>query len=123
MPDKAIDVLDEAGARAKLRYRQENSAEPTWQEAVENWKRTTEDEEKLLSLEIGNLDESFFAVEVSRADVEEVIARWTGIPVQTLKSDEAKNSYKSKPNYIAASLLSVRQFRHWRGQSGVRARD
>ena len=90
LPDKAIDVLDEAGARAKLRFRQENPGEPAWHEAVENWKRTTVDEEKLLSLEIGDLDESFFAVEVSRADVEEVIARWTGIPVQTLKSDEAK---------------------------------
>src|SRR3954471_10065356 len=40
LPDKAIDVLDEAGARAKLRYSQENQGEPSWKETVENWKRT-----------------------------------------------------------------------------------
>ena len=39
LPDKAIDVLDEAGARAKLRFDSENVGEPTWKETVENWKR------------------------------------------------------------------------------------
>src|SRR5690606_20713431 len=32
LPDKAIDVLDEAGARAKLRYQQESVGEPSWKE-------------------------------------------------------------------------------------------
>ena len=40
LPDKAIDVLDEAGARAKLRYQNENRGEPSWKETVENWKRS-----------------------------------------------------------------------------------
>ncbi len=88
LPDKAIDVLDEAGARAKLRYQQENNSEPSWKEAVENWKKAT-DEDKLLSLELKTLEDSFFAVEVSRDDVEEVIARWTGIPIQSIKREEA----------------------------------
>jgi ATP-dependent Clp protease ATP-binding subunit ClpC len=88
LPDKAIDVLDEAGARAKLRYQQENSSEPSWKEAVENWKRAT-DEDKLISLELKTLEDSFFAVEVSKDDVEEVVARWTGIPVQSIKQEEA----------------------------------
>ncbi|HEY0460157.1 MAG TPA: ATP-dependent Clp protease ATP-binding subunit [Pyrinomonadaceae bacterium] len=90
LPDKAIDVLDEAGARAKLRYESEAVGEPSWKEAVENWKRATANEEQLLAFELNNLEDSFLAVEVTREDVEEVIARWTGIPVQRVKQEEAK---------------------------------
>lgn len=90
LPDKAIDVLDEAGARAKLRYESEATGEPSWKETVENWKRATANEEQLLAFELNNLESSFLAVEVTREDVEEVIARWTGIPVQSIKQEEAK---------------------------------
>jgi ATP-dependent Clp protease ATP-binding subunit ClpC len=90
LPDKAIDVLDEAGARAKLRYETEAIAEPSWKETVENWKRATANEEQLLAFELNNLEDSFLAVEVTREDVEEVIARWTGIPIQSIKQEEAK---------------------------------
>ncbi len=93
LPDKAIDVLDEAGARAKLRFQSENSSEPSWKEAVENWKRAT-DEDKLISLELKTIEDSFFAVEVSKDDVEEVIARWTGIPVQSIRQEEATKLLK-----------------------------
>ena len=90
LPDKAIDVLDEAGARAKLRYQNETISDVSWKEAVENWKRTSANEEQLISFELESLDESFFAVEVSKEDVEEVISRWTGIPIQSIKDDEAQ---------------------------------
>ena len=89
LPDKAIDVLDEAGARAKLRYQQEAQSEPSWKETVENWKKTVTEEQRI-SLELQTLEDSFFAVEVSKDDVEEVIARWTGIPVQSIKKEEGK---------------------------------
>jgi ATP-dependent Clp protease ATP-binding subunit ClpC len=92
LPDKAIDVLDEAGARAKLKF--QNEAEPSWKETVNNWKRATADEEKLLSYELKNLEDSFFAVEVTKEDVEEVIARWTGIPVTSIKQEEAQKLLK-----------------------------
>jgi ATP-dependent Clp protease ATP-binding subunit ClpC len=92
LPDKAIDVLDEAGARAKLRY--QNEAEPSWKETVNNWKKATVDEEKLLSFELKNLEDSFLAVEVSKEDVEEVIARWTGIPITAIKQAEAQKLLK-----------------------------
>ena len=36
------------------------------------------------------MEDSFFAVEVTADDVEAVIARWTGIPVQSVKQDETK---------------------------------
>ena len=90
LPDKAIDILDEAGARAKLRYRQEALPELSWKETVENWKRTSASEDQLLAFELESLEDSFFAVEVTKDDVEEVIARWTGIPVQSIKQEEAK---------------------------------
>ena len=94
LPDKAIDVLDEAGARAKLRYQHENRGEPSWKETVENWKRVAANEDQLISYELQTLEDSFFAVEVTRDDVEEVIARWTGIPVASIKQEEAQKLMK-----------------------------
>ena len=88
LPDKAIDVLDEAGARAKLRYDSENVGEPTWKEAVDNWKRVAS-EDQVVNLELETLEDSFFAVEVGKADVDEVISRWTGVPVSSIKEEEA----------------------------------
>jgi ATP-dependent Clp protease ATP-binding subunit ClpC len=89
LPDKAIDVLDEAGARAKLRYQNENPGEPSWRQAVENWKRSAANEDQIISYELQTLEDSFLAVEVSKDDVEDVIARWTGVPVASIKQDEA----------------------------------
>ncbi len=90
LPDKAIDVLDEAGARAKLRYQQENRGEPSWKETVENWKRAAANEDQLISYELRSLEDSFFAVEVTKDDVDDVIARWTGVPVSSVKQKEAE---------------------------------
>jgi ATP-dependent Clp protease ATP-binding subunit ClpC len=90
LPDKAIDVLDEAGARAKLRYQHENRGEPSWKETVENWKRAAANEDQLISYELRSLEDSFFAVEVTKDDVDEVIARWTGVPVMSVKQKEAE---------------------------------
>ncbi len=90
LPDKAIDVLDEAGARAKLRYQSENPAEPSWRETVDNWKRASANEDQIISYELKTLEDSFFAVEVTKDDVDEVIARWTGVPVTSIKTEEAK---------------------------------
>jgi ATP-dependent Clp protease ATP-binding subunit ClpC len=105
LPDKAIDVLDEAGARAKLKF--QNEAEPSWKETVNNWKKATVDEEKLLSFELKNLEDSFFAVEVTKEDVEEVIARWTGIPINSIKQEEAQKLLKIE-NELHKRIISQR---------------
>ncbi|MDQ3584648.1 MAG: ATP-dependent Clp protease ATP-binding subunit, partial [Acidobacteriota bacterium] len=86
LPDKAIDVIDEAGARVKLRARRE---------AVEHSRQTLLDEpvrspyyfDRSLSARIPE-DDEMISVPVSRDDVEEVIARWTGIPITSLKEEE-----------------------------------
>ncbi len=90
LPDKAIDVLDEAGARAKLRFQEEQQGEPSWKETVENWKRASANEDQLISYELRSLEKTFFAVEVTKDDVDEVIARWTGVPVSSVKQKEAE---------------------------------
>jgi ATP-dependent Clp protease ATP-binding subunit ClpC len=90
LPDKAIDVLDEAGARAKLRSRDEDAPEPSWKETVDNWKRAAANEEQLISYELQTIEDSFFSVEVTKDDVDEVIARWTGVPVSSIKLEEAQ---------------------------------
>jgi len=90
LPDKAIDVLDEAGARAKLKALEKDTAEPTWKETVDSWKRTAANDDQLLSMEIKSLDEAFIPVEVRKSEVDEVIARATGIPVQAIGQDESK---------------------------------
>lgn len=90
LPDKAIDVLDEAGARAKLRFQNETAGEPSWKETVDNWKRASANEDQIISFELRTMEDSFFGVEVTKDDVDDVIARWTGIPVSSIKKDEAK---------------------------------
>ena len=90
LPDKAIDVLDEAGARAKLRHQQEASGEQSWKETVENWKRVAANEDQIVSYELRTIEDTFFGIEVTKDDVDDVIARWTGIPVASIKQEEAK---------------------------------
>jgi ATP-dependent Clp protease ATP-binding subunit ClpC len=89
LPDKAIDVLDEAGARVKLRVRREQGSLSDWSQ-ISEWSR-----EEIRSPEIGSLldetsDDELVTAEVTRDDVEEVIARWTGIPVTSLKEEETQ---------------------------------
>ena len=85
LPDKAIDVIDEAGARVKLRVRRDQENLADWNQITE-WARSYDDD---LSVRETNED-ALVAAEVTRDDVEEVIARWTGIPVTSLKEEEGR---------------------------------
>jgi len=84
LPDKAIDVIDEAGARVKLRVRREQGY-GEWNQ-LNDWSRSYDEPS-------GSRDVAGDAVasaEVTRDDVEDVIARWTGIPVTALKEEETR---------------------------------
>ncbi len=85
LPDKAIDVIDEAGARVKLRVRREQGNLADWNELNE-WSRSYGDNPAFRS----NQDDALVSAEVTRDDVEDVIARWTGIPVTSLKEEETQ---------------------------------
>jgi ATP-dependent Clp protease ATP-binding subunit ClpC len=87
LPDKAIDVIDEAGARVKLRVRRE-------QGNLSDWSQISEWAEAAHSPIIDSLseedDDELVSAQVTRDDIEEVIARWTGIPVTSLKEGETQ---------------------------------
>jgi ATP-dependent Clp protease ATP-binding subunit ClpC len=108
-PDKAIDLLDEAGAKVKLRMtadtqnlrRLENEvkqivkdmkkaiSDKDFERAVSLREREVEIREEVERTRTAQLDESSF-VEVVRGDIEEIIASWTGIPVTSIQVEEAE---------------------------------
>ena len=108
LPDKAIDLIDEAGARVKLR----RAAAPDDEDTIQRRIRTIEDRvENAISahefeqaaryrleeeLEQENLQvirerwelKTVPPLKVTREDIEEVIAKWTGIPVASIHEEE-----------------------------------
>ena len=106
-PDKAIDVLDEAGARVKLRRvrgstealkleRQMRDVVREMKDAVsaKDFERAVELRAREIELreELDLVHEPQAGDEqnVTKADVEEVVSGWTGVPVATLRDDEAE---------------------------------
>ncbi|MGI8919033.1 MAG: ATP-dependent Clp protease ATP-binding subunit [Pyrinomonadaceae bacterium] len=85
LPDKAIDVIDEAGARVKLRVRREQGNLADWNQLNE-WSRSYDENQAVRE----SSEDALVSAEVTRDDVEEVIARWTGIPVTSLKEEETR---------------------------------
>ncbi|MFQ5700910.1 MAG: ATP-dependent Clp protease ATP-binding subunit [Acidobacteriota bacterium] len=114
LPDKAIDVIDEAGARVKLRkrtsYIEVKQVEGRLKEATRNMKRALarkdferavrfHDEEMMLRRQCDELrrkceDEGQMILEVEKSDIEDVISRWTGIPLATVKKEEMQKLMK-----------------------------
>src|SRR5437762_2267130 len=92
LPDKAIDVIDEAGARVKLRVRREQGNLADWNELNE-WSRSYGDTS---NLRMHPEEEAIVSAEVTRDDVEDVIARWTGIPVNSLKEEETQKLLRTE---------------------------
>ncbi|MEP6568916.1 MAG: ATP-dependent Clp protease ATP-binding subunit [Acidobacteriota bacterium] len=85
LPDKAIDVIDEAGARVKLRVRREQGNLSDWSQ-ISDWSQDSSFDSTL----VDRTDDALVSAEVTRDDIEEVIARWTGIPVTSLKEGETQ---------------------------------
>ena len=85
LPDKAIDVIDEAGARVKLRVRRVQEDIDDWDTQINEWSHPP-----FAGVGFVEPAEQIVSAEVTRDDVEEVIARWTGIPVTSLKEEEQR---------------------------------
>ena len=110
LPDKAIDVMDEAGARARissmgaapdtsvteaeisdLRAKKEQAIATQDFEAAARWR----DRERKLKLEIETLRDAWkkrcaeVRTPITPADIAAVIARLTGIPVQQMEEGES----------------------------------
>jgi ATP-dependent Clp protease ATP-binding subunit ClpC len=107
-PDKAIDVIDEAGAKVKLRRVRDTQnlrrLEKEVRDVVKDMKSAISDKdfERAVFLREREIElredmermrgdaEDERVLEVTRHDIEEVISAWTGIPVVSLRSDEAE---------------------------------
>ncbi len=108
LPDKAIDLVDEAGARVKLRqatlpdevaevqkrvkfitHRMETAiANHEFEKARFYSEEERKEKENLRAVrERLKLDDTHTGI-VTREDIEDVVARWTGIAVTSIKEDE-----------------------------------
>src|SRR5437660_46107 len=141
LPDKAIDLIDEAGARVKLRqtslpdeitdvqkrikfivHRMENAiANHEFEKARFYSDEERKERENLRGLrEKYHLDESATGV-VNREDIEEVVSRWTGVPVTSIKEEETQKLLRveeelhkrviSQDKAISALSRSIRRSR------------
>jgi len=110
LPDKAIDLLDEAGARAKLReaaYSDEfGEINRSIRVAVDEMERAVSakdfdraqyyrDQEAAARENLQVVRERFDVrsnarrVVVSRAEIDEVVSKWTGVPLASINQDES----------------------------------
>src|SRR5271170_7025082 len=108
LPDKAIDLIDEAGARVKLRqttlpgevsdiqkrikfivHRMENAiANHEFEKARFYSDEERKERENLRILrEKYNLDDTSTGI-VTKDDIEDVVARWTGVPMTAIREEE-----------------------------------
>ncbi|MEE9231418.1 MAG: ATP-dependent Clp protease ATP-binding subunit [Acidobacteriota bacterium] len=124
LPDKAIDVLDEAGARVKLRkktsYLETRKIENEIKEATSSMKRALSrkdfesaikfhDQEILLRTKFEEArkkseEERNMVVEVTEQDIEEVISRWTGVPLPTVREEE-KEKLLNMESYLHQRIV------------------
>src|SRR5215831_19445242 len=117
LPDKAIDLIDEAGARVKLRqatvpeevgevqkrvkfitHRMETAiANHEFEKARFYSEEERKEKENLRGLrERYKLDDASTGI-VTREDIEEVVSRWTGIAVTSIKEDEQQKLLRIEP--------------------------
>ncbi len=109
-PDKAIDVIDEAGARVKLRQANATTSLRSVQKEIRLVVRRMKDaiSRKEFDTAVSLREQELVLREkleqqnrscprpaatqptVSRGDIEDVVASWTGIPVTSIKEDEAE---------------------------------
>src|SRR6266699_974588 len=104
LPDKAIDLLDEAGSRVKLRDAAALEETPEFSRKIrvvvdraDPSDRTTffRDEEVAQRENLHIVREHWdiggrCEHEVTKADIDEVVSRWTGIPITAIKEEESE---------------------------------
>src|ERR1700691_344149 len=110
LPDKAIDLIDEAGARVKLRqsslpeeitevqkrikfivHRMDSAiANHEFEKARFYSDEERKERENLRALrDKYHLDDSAAGI-VGREDIEDVVSRWTGVPITSIKEEETQ---------------------------------
>jgi ATP-dependent Clp protease ATP-binding subunit ClpC len=96
LPDKAIDLVDEAGARAKLRHAAVGPAPPDGQQAgpavrdVEGPQHDRLQDPAAREGADGHAGEAGPRIVVGKSEIDEVVAKWTGIPLASVTQDEGE---------------------------------
>lgn len=108
LPDKAIDVIDEAGSRVNLRNQgsvelesckaQLRKVQELKEQAavIDDYQRAADYkvEECRLQEQIKNLEKDAGTLDVTLEDIAHVVESWTGIPVQRISETEANKLLK-----------------------------
>ncbi len=109
-PDKALDLLDEAGAKVKLKRVADTQnlrkleteikqivkemkkaiSDKDFEKAVFLREREIELKEEIERVKAASSERPDASQEVTRRDIEEIISSWTGIPVSSLQMEEAE---------------------------------
>ncbi len=109
-PDKALDLLDEAGAKVKLKRVADTQnlrkleteikqivkemkkaiSDKDFEKAVFLREREIELKEEIERVKASSSERPESSQEVTRQDIEEIISSWTGIPVSSLQMEEAE---------------------------------
>jgi ATP-dependent Clp protease ATP-binding subunit ClpC len=107
LPDKAIDLVDEAGARAKLKEagysdefaeinksirvaveQMESAASQKDFEKAQFYRDQEASARENLQLTRERFDGKVRRVIVSKSDIDEVVSKWTGVPISSINQDE-----------------------------------
>jgi len=100
LPDKAIDVIDEAGALARLKAHRTSGElkelERELREVMRRREQAKAEEDFELSIQLKAREELIkermmsYRIVVTEREVAEVVSRWTGIPVSRLTESESQ---------------------------------
>jgi ATP-dependent Clp protease ATP-binding subunit ClpC len=135
LPDKAIDLLDEAGSRVKLRDAAAHEDTPEFSRKIrvvvdrtDPAERSTiyRDEEVAQRENLQIVREHWDmggagAHDVTKADIDDVVSKWTGIPITAVKEEESAKLLRmeeelhrrivSQENAISAVARAIRRTR------------
>ncbi|MCL1893180.1 MAG: ATP-dependent Clp protease ATP-binding subunit [Holophagaceae bacterium] len=128
LPDKAIDLIDEAGARVKLRNGEEEDRHlledelhhvitqmnesvdrRDFEKAVVLRQKELQIREELQKRKVSNSEadyENFVRVEVQ--DIEDVASSWTGVPIKALKNEE-KSNLANMENHLNTQVIGQQE--------------
>ncbi|MDB9445558.1 ATP-dependent Clp protease ATP-binding subunit [Anabaena sp. CS-542/02] len=107
LPDKAIDLIDEAGSRVRLRHSRTSTNKELKQQLVgvtkakeeavrlQNFDRASQlrDEEIKLEAELHDISQTEQFIKppvVDEEDIAQIVASWTGVPVNKLTESESE---------------------------------
>ncbi|KAA3456843.1 chaperone protein ClpC1, chloroplastic [Gossypium australe] len=91
LPDKAIDLIDEAGSRVRLRHAQAGELRDR---EIELRAQITAIQEKDKEMNKAEAEAGDGGPVVTEVDIQHIVSSWTGIPVEKVSTDESDRLLK-----------------------------